>query len=109
MSFTPRRRRLSAVTAAAAAAALLLSSCAQSQRDDSGDNGGSGSESSVDGNFIFAASSDPKSLDPAFASDGESFRVSRQIFEGLVGVEPDRKSTRLNSRHSGESRMPSSA
>ena len=88
MSFTPRRRRLSAVTAAAAAAALLLSSCAQSQRDDSGDNGGSGSESSVDGNFIFAASSDPKSLDPAFASDGESFRVSRQIFEGLVGVEP---------------------
>ena len=27
-------------------------------------------------------------LDPAFASDGETFRVSRQIFEGLVGVEP---------------------
>ncbi|WP_234714493.1 ABC transporter substrate-binding protein, partial [Mycobacterium tuberculosis] len=28
------------------------------------------------------------SLDPAFAQDGETFRVSRQIFEGLVGTEP---------------------
>lgn len=37
---------------------------------------------------MFAASSDPASLDPAFAQDGESFRVSRQIFEGLVGTEP---------------------
>ncbi|HSE72498.1 MAG TPA: ABC transporter substrate-binding protein [Nocardioidaceae bacterium] len=27
-------------------------------------------------------------LDPFFASDGESFRVSRQIFEGLVGTKP---------------------
>lgn len=40
----------------------------------------------MDSTFIFAASSDPKTLDPAFAQDGESFRVSRQIFEGLVGV-----------------------
>jgi peptide/nickel transport system substrate-binding protein len=37
---------------------------------------------------VFAASSDPASLDPAFAQDGETFRVSRQIFEGLVGTEP---------------------
>ena len=37
---------------------------------------------------MFAASADPGSLDPAFASDGESFRVARQIFEGLVGIEP---------------------
>ena len=28
------------------------------------------------------------SLDPAFASDGETFRVARQMFEGLVGTEP---------------------
>ena len=26
-------------------------------------------------------------LDPAFGSDGETFRVSRQIFEGLLGNE----------------------
>jgi peptide/nickel transport system substrate-binding protein len=84
------RRRVTAVTTAAAAAALILSGCAQSQRDDAGGqtSGGEGGDSAVDSQFIFAASSDPKSLDPAFANDGETFRVSRQIFEGLVGTEP---------------------
>ncbi|HRO30790.1 ABC transporter substrate-binding protein [Citricoccus sp.] len=84
------RRRIAAVTAAGAAVALVLSGCAQSQRDDAGGeaSGGEGDASSVDSQFIFAASSDPKSLDPAFANDGETFRVSRQIFEGLVGTEP---------------------
>ena len=27
-------------------------------------------------------------LDPAMASDGETFRVARQMFEGLVGAKP---------------------
>ncbi|MGF9661559.1 ABC transporter substrate-binding protein [Arthrobacter crystallopoietes] len=90
MSFsgpTPARRRprrFAAIAAGLAAGALILSGCAQSQR---GGAEGTGDDS-VNSTFIFAASSDPKSLDPAFASDGESFRVSRQIFEGLVGVEP---------------------
>jgi peptide/nickel transport system substrate-binding protein len=35
--------------------------------------------------FVFAGSSDPVALDPAFASDSESSRVTNQIFEGLVG------------------------
>lgn len=78
-----RRRGLTAVSGAALAA-LVLSGCVASQRGD-GDGGGSGD---VDGTFVFAASSDPASLDPAFAQDGETFRVSRQIFEGLVGTEP---------------------
>ncbi|QCU76879.1 ABC transporter substrate-binding protein [Citricoccus sp. SGAir0253] len=85
------RRRLTALTAAAAAAALLLSGCAQSQREDSGGGdaeGSGGSSEQVDSRFIFASSSDPKTLDPAFANDGETFRVSRQVFEGLVGTEP---------------------
>jgi peptide/nickel transport system substrate-binding protein len=38
--------------------------------------------------FVFAGSSDPATLNPFFASDGETFRVARQMFEGLVGVEP---------------------
>ncbi|MEJ7688942.1 MAG: ABC transporter substrate-binding protein [Nocardioidaceae bacterium] len=38
--------------------------------------------------FVFAASSDPATLNPFFASDGETFRVARQIFEGLVGTKP---------------------
>ena len=37
---------------------------------------------------MFAASSDPLMLDPALASDGETFRVARQKFEGLIGAEP---------------------
>ena len=78
-----RRRGLIAVSGAALAA-LVLSGCVASQRGD-GDGGGAGD---VDGTFVFAASSDPASLDPAFAQDGETFRVSRQIFEGLVGTEP---------------------
>ncbi|MBA3310190.1 MAG: ABC transporter substrate-binding protein [Nocardioidaceae bacterium] len=38
--------------------------------------------------FVFAASSDPTMLNPFYASDGETFRVARQIFEGLVDTEP---------------------
>ncbi|GAT72123.1 peptide ABC transporter substrate-binding protein [Microbacterium sp. HM58-2] len=78
-----RRRGLLAVTGTALAA-LVLSGCVASER---GDDGGEGS-GDVDSTFVFAASSDPASLDPAFAQDGETFRVSRQIFEGLVGTEP---------------------
>ncbi|MFC5929526.1 ABC transporter substrate-binding protein [Cryobacterium melibiosiphilum] len=73
------------MTAAAivVAGVVLLTGCVQSDRDGAATDTGD-----VDSTFVFAASSDPASLDPAFASDGESFRVSRQIFEGLVGVEP---------------------
>ncbi|MGI8985923.1 MAG: ABC transporter substrate-binding protein [Nocardioidaceae bacterium] len=41
-----------------------------------------------DDTFIFAGSADPATMNPYFASDGETFRVARQMFEGLVGVEP---------------------
>jgi len=77
-----RRRGLIAVTSGVALVALLTG-CVQSDRatDD-----GAADDAEVDSTFVFAASSDPVSLDPAFASDGESFRVARQIFEGLVGV-----------------------
>lgn len=76
------RRRLLIGGSALAIGALALSGCT-SQRDDDG----GGASGDVDSTFVFGASGDPSSLDPAFASDGESFRISRQIFEGLVGVE----------------------
>ncbi|MFC7431203.1 MULTISPECIES: ABC transporter substrate-binding protein [unclassified Agrococcus] len=82
MSRPASRRRALVALAGATAAAVALVGCVQSDREESGEAG------DVDSTFVFAASSDPSSLDPAFASDGESFRVSRQIFEGLVGVEP---------------------
>ena len=83
MGSTSRRWRVGA--AVLVAASLGLSACAESDRDDDtgsdGDNGGGGT-------FVFAGAAEPVTLDPFFASDGESFRVSRQIFEGLVGTEP---------------------
>lgn len=83
MSRPASRRRALIALAGATAAAVALAGCVQSDREESAGGGGD----DVDSTFVFAASSDPASLDPAFASDGESFRVSRQIFEGLVGVE----------------------
>ena len=38
--------------------------------------------------MVFAGAAEPVTLDPFFASDGESFRVARQIFEGRAGTEP---------------------
>lgn len=81
------RRPLAVIGAAALAASLAA--CAESERDDTGSDGGTaGEETASGGTFVFAASSDPVMLDPAFASDGETFRVARNIFEGLVGTEP---------------------
>lgn len=77
-------RRLTAVSALAVAA-ILVTGCASQRPADSaqstgGDDGG--------GVFVFAASADPVSLDPALSSDSESSRVANQIFEGLVGYAP---------------------
>src|SRR5918998_1552501 len=69
---------------ASLALVATLGSCAQSQRDPEGTS----SEGGANSTFVFAASSDPLMLDPALASDGETFRVARQMFEGLVGAAP---------------------
>jgi peptide/nickel transport system substrate-binding protein len=77
-------RRLLAVSAAALAA-VTLASCASSNR--SGDNNSSGA-TATGGTLVFGAAGDPAMLDPAFGSDGETFRISRQIFEGLLTTKP---------------------
>lgn len=79
----PLRRGL----AATAAVALLagFGGCVQSQRQSSSPGAAGGSTKET---FVFAASSDPVMLDPAMASDGETFRVARQQFEGLLGTKP---------------------
>ena len=77
------RRPLAALAALALGA--TLSGCVASQRND---DSGSGSSASGGGTFVFGASADPIMFDPAFASEGETFRVTRQIFEGLVGTQP---------------------
>ncbi len=68
------------------AAAVALAGCAESERDDGATGGGE--QGATGGTFVFAGSNDPVALDPAFTYDGESFRVARQIFEGLVGTKP---------------------
>jgi peptide/nickel transport system substrate-binding protein len=84
MLHTSRRRWISGA-AAIAVGAVVLTACA-SQRDDGGATDDAAGD--VDSTFVFGASGDISGLDPAMANDGETFRVSRQIFEGLVGVEP---------------------
>ena len=83
MNFKTSRTR-SLVTVVLATVALVLSGCAESEREGSGGEGDSGEPST----FVFAGSAEPGALDPVFVSDGESFRVARQIFEGLVGTVP---------------------
>jgi peptide/nickel transport system substrate-binding protein len=38
--------------------------------------------------LIYAGAADPTYLDPALVSDGESFRVTKQIYDGLVDFAP---------------------
>jgi peptide/nickel transport system substrate-binding protein len=71
------KKRLTAI-AAVSIAALAMSACADSERAPSSGDGGGG------GTFVFGATADPGSMDPAFATDGETFRVTRQMFEGLL-------------------------
>lgn len=83
---TRSTRRGRGIAFAATAALLTLAGCADSERDSGEDTGGT--DTSSGGTFVFAGSTDPVTLDPFFANDGESFRPARQIFEGLVGTKP---------------------
>ncbi len=88
-------RKVAAV-AGGAALALILSSCAQSDReddttdpggDDTGSTSGTGSAEGSDSTFVFGAAGAPVSFDPFYASDGETFRITRQIYENLIEFE----------------------
>ncbi|WP_226345093.1 ABC transporter substrate-binding protein [Agilicoccus flavus] len=76
--------RTVATLATASLVALSLASCAESQRESSG----SGASGGGGGTFTFGAAGAPKVFDPFYATDGETFRVSRQMFEGLVSFKP---------------------
>jgi len=74
-----RLRTVTTVLAASVAVSVALAGC-QSKRDDTG-------TSTKKDKLVFGVAGDAKTLDPALASDGESFRVARQVFEGLVRPE----------------------
>lgn len=75
-----RAPRPKAALAVVAVAALAVAGCAESNRDE--DSSGSKKDT-----LVFGVAGDPKVLDPSFASDGESLRVARQVFETLVRPE----------------------
>ena len=64
--------------------ALTLTACAQSDRE-SGSGSSSGGGDTKD-TITFGAAGAPELFDPFYATDGETFRVTRQMFEGLVGI-----------------------
>lgn len=77
-----KHSRTAAALAVTSAAALALSACASSDRDDDGGGGGS------DKTITFGAAGAPATFDPYYGTDGETFRPTRQMFEGLVGFKP---------------------
>ncbi|GAA2333416.1 ABC transporter substrate-binding protein [Saccharopolyspora halophila] len=75
----PRALRRALTAGIALTTAVSLAGCAESQR---GAGGGEG------GTLTFGAAGAPDLFDPFYASDGETFRITRQITEGLVGFKP---------------------
>ncbi|WP_026929955.1 ABC transporter substrate-binding protein [Glycomyces tenuis] len=76
MSRTSPTRRAVGAAASAVLALGLIAACA-SERD-------SGEDLNETQPFIFGSPGDPSSMDPVFASDGETFRVTRQVFDTLL-------------------------
>ncbi len=72
------RWRRAALTGLAGALAFSMAACAESDRG-SGEGGDT---------FVFGAAGAPANFDPFYASDGETFRVTRQMYENLVGLKP---------------------
>ena len=80
--------RRSLITAgAAAAAAFMLAGCTAEAADDPTAGPTPSGQPAAAALFTFATAARPVTLDPALASDTESFRVTRQVLEGLVGVD----------------------
>ncbi|MDM7989666.1 ABC transporter substrate-binding protein [Arthrobacter sp. zg-Y877] len=74
----------------AAAAAFMLAGCkaAADETPTPAPSPTATGPAGPNGRFTMATAANPVTLDPALAVDTESFRVTRQVFEGLVGVDP---------------------
>ena len=87
-----RITRKMASMAVVGALVFTATACAESQRGegDPGDGGtdGGGGTSGQAGTIRFGAAGAPEMFDPLYATDGETFRVTRQMFEGLLGIKP---------------------
>ncbi len=88
MRLSSSPRRVLAATMGGVLAATLAACGGDSGGPTTGGDGGddAGAPASAQ-TLVFGASADPVIIDGAFVSDGESIRVIRQIFEGLVTTE----------------------
>ncbi|MBK6886802.1 MAG: ABC transporter substrate-binding protein [Tetrasphaera sp.] len=84
--------RRTATAVLASAVALGMAGCAKSDRTSSsttsGGSSASGGGGSMSDTFTFGAAGAPEVFDPFYASDGETFRVTRQMMQGLLGIKP---------------------
>ena len=75
--------------AALMALGLVLAACGGGQQSASGAASAGASEPVTEGGtLVFGGSRLAASLDPALTSDGESFRILRQVYETLVDLAP---------------------
>lgn len=74
--------------ALAAAAVVLLAATGCTGAPQPAPDSAAATSTPVPTVFNFGTGSDPSGFDPALVSDTESFRVTRQILEGLVTIDP---------------------
>lgn len=90
------RFRTLIVASAASALVLTMAGCASDREETPATSGGPGASSPAasgevptgDGTFTFGAAGEPASFDPFYASDGETFRVTRQLYDQLLDFKP---------------------
>lgn len=80
------RRRFLGVASAAGGAITVASGTAPTQHPEADPDPDA---ARPDGRIVIASMSAPQSLDPGLATDTETERILRQIFEPLLGIEPE--------------------
>ncbi|MHA7303852.1 ABC transporter substrate-binding protein [Arthrobacter sp. TMN-49] len=83
----PRRARARGTVAMAAVVLLLASACTATPAP-APTPSASTSAAAVERTFNFGVGSDPLGFDPALLQDTESYRVTRQVLEGLLTIDP---------------------
>lgn len=68
-------------------AASLMAGCGKGSKDSSKDSGSNAS--GFADTIVYAQGADPRGLDPAIVDDGESAKVTNQIYEGLLQYADD--------------------
>lgn len=89
MPIQARPRRKARLRAAAIAAVVLLGITACTGAPGPGPSASTpATATAAPVTFNFGTGADPAGLDPALVSDTESYRVTRQVLEGLVTIDP---------------------